>query len=109
MYPLHQPPLFSCYELCTSGPFEVIDMATAMGAEPIITTTSSSTPESFADLVEYCWVCNIVRTCNQHTCSDKTLASMGGGMSQGNETTAMGRKRVADGHPAKYQLKYIEL
>lgn len=46
---------------------------------------------------------------SQHTCSDKTLASMGGGMSQGNETTAMGRKRVADGHPAKYQLKYIEL
>ena len=34
------------------GPFEVIDMAVAMGAEPIITTTSSSTPESFADLVE---------------------------------------------------------
>lgn len=64
------------------GPFEVIDMAVAMGAEPIITTTSSSTPESFGDLVEYCW---------------------------GNETTAMGKKRVADGHPSKYQLKYVEL
>ena len=60
------------------GPFEVIDMAVAMGAEPIITTTSSSSPESFADLVEYCW---------------------------GDETTPMGKKRVADGHPAQYKLQ----
>jgi alpha-L-arabinofuranosidase len=64
------------------GPFEVIDMAAAIGAEPIITTASSSTPESFADLVEYCW---------------------------GNESTPMGRKRTADGHPGQYKLKYIEL
>jgi alpha-L-arabinofuranosidase len=64
------------------GPFEVIDMAVAMGAEPIITTTSSSTPESFADLVEYCW---------------------------GDEKTPMGKQRVEDGHPEQYKLQYIEL
>ena len=46
-------------------------MATAIGAEPIITTTSSSTPESFADFVEYC---------------------------HGNASTPMGSKRIAALH-----------
>ena len=64
------------------GPFEMIDYAVALGAEPIITTTMTSTPESFADLVDYCWA---------------------------NTTTAMGRKRVADGHPEPYRLRFIEL
>jgi alpha-L-arabinofuranosidase len=64
------------------GPFEMIDYAAALGAEPIITTTMTSSPAEFADLVEYCW---------------------------GNETTSMGKKRIADGHPAQYKLRYIEL
>ena len=35
-----------------------------------------------ADLIEYCW---------------------------GNESTSWGRQRIVDGHPAFYELKYIEL
>jgi len=64
------------------GPFEMIDYATALGAEPIITTTMTSTPDEFADLVDYCWA---------------------------NTSTAMGRKRVQDGHPEPYKLSFIEL
>ena len=33
------------------GPFEMIDYAVAIGAEPVITTTETSSPEEFADLV----------------------------------------------------------
>jgi len=64
------------------GPFEMIDYAVALGAEPIITTTETSTPESFADLVEYCWA---------------------------NATRPMGAKRIADGHAEPYKLRFIEL
>jgi len=64
------------------GPFEAIDYAVALGAEPIITTTMTSTPEEFADLVEYCWA---------------------------NESFPMGQKRISDGHPEEYELRYIEL
>jgi len=64
------------------GPFEMIDYAAALGAEPIITTTMTSTPEELADLVEYCW---------------------------GNTSTTMGAKRVADGHPEQYKLRFVEL
>lgn len=64
------------------GPFEMIDYAVALGAEPVITTTMSSSPDSFADLVEYCWA---------------------------NESTPMGRQRAIDGHPDQYKLRYIEL
>ena len=64
------------------GPFEVIDMAAAMGIEPIITTTSSSSPTELADLVEYCW---------------------------GDANTTMGAKRSQDGHPGRYELRFIEL
>ena len=64
------------------GPFEMVDMCDALDIEPVITTTESSTPESFADLVEYCW---------------------------GNQSTTMGAKRVADGHPDTYRVKYWEL
>jgi len=64
------------------GPFEMIDYATALGAEPIITTTMTSTPDEFADLVDYCWA---------------------------NSSTEMGRKRTADGHPEPYKLRFIEL
>ena len=61
----------------------MIDYATALGAEPVITTTMTSTPESFADLVEYCW---------------------------GNESTTFGRQRIVrDGHPEPYRLRFIEL
>ena len=57
-------------------------MTMALGIEPILTTTSSSTPAELADLVEYCW---------------------------GNASTPMGAKRAADGHAAPYTVKYFEL
>jgi hypothetical protein len=64
------------------GPFEMIDMCNHLDIEPIITTTESSTPDEFADLVEYCW---------------------------GNSTTKMGAKRAEDGHPEQYRVRYFEL
>jgi alpha-L-arabinofuranosidase len=66
------------------GPFEVVDMATAAGIEPVITTFAVGVaPEEMADLVEYCW---------------------------GNGSTKWGHIRiVTDGHPEPYRLKYIEL
>lgn len=60
----------------------MIDMCNALGIEPVITTTDTSSAEDFAGLVEYCY---------------------------GNETTPMGAKRHADGHPQPYRIKYIEL
>ena len=64
------------------GPFEMIDYAAALGAEPIITTTKSSSPAELADLVEYCW---------------------------GNSTTTFGSQRLKDGHADPYKLRFIEL
>ena len=65
------------------GPFEFIDMCNAAGIEPVVTTTCSSTPQSFANLVEYCW---------------------------GNGSTPFGALRsVTDGHPAPYEARIFEL
>ena len=60
----------------------VRSMCNALGIEPIITTTDTTSAEDFAGLVEYCW---------------------------GNTTTPQGAKRVADGHPKTYNVKYFEL
>jgi alpha-N-arabinofuranosidase len=60
----------------------MIDMCNALGIEPVITTTETDNAQEFADLVEYC---------------------------HGDDTTPMGKKRVADGHPQKYDVKYFEL
>ena len=59
-----------------------IDMCNALGIEPVITTTETNNAQEFADLVEYC---------------------------HGDESTAQGKKRIADGHPSKYDVKYFEL
>eukprot|EP01052_Picozoa_sp_SAG31_P018398 SAG31_NODE_1301_length_8904_cov_19.129926_2_plen_808_part_00 len=71
------------------GPFEAIDMAMAVGFEPVLATfadsirhTSCCSPEDMADLVEYCW---------------------------GNESTHWGRLRGSDGHSEPYRLRYFEL
>ena len=48
----------------------------------VMVTTSTTTPASFAQLVEYCW---------------------------GNASTPMGAKRAADGHPARYRIRYFAL
>ena len=58
-------------------------MCNALGIEPILTTTASSSPDELADLVEYCH-------------GDAS-------------TTAMGRKRAADGHQAPYRVRFFEL
>ena len=58
-------------------------MCNALGIEPILTTTSSSTPAELADLLEYCH-----------------------GDAAG---TPMGRRRAADGHPAPYAVRFFEL
>jgi hypothetical protein len=66
------------------GPFEVIDMCNALDIEPIITLAYDvNDKDDFADLVEYCW-------------GDAV-------------TTAWGRRRAADGHPAVYNITVVEL
>lgn len=76
------------------GPFEQIDLCNAAGIEPIIATTSQDqsprhtgpydccTSEDMAELIEYCW---------------------------GNASTVWGKQRIADGHPAPYRVRYLEL
>jgi len=64
------------------GPFEMIDMCMQLGVEPVVAISDTSSPESMADLVEYCW---------------------------GNSSTTFGSKRVADGHPDPYRVRYFEL
>lgn len=87
------------------GPFEFIDMANAMGIEPIMDTAADATisggeivpdghqptpklpticcsPADMGDLVEYCW---------------------------GNATTKWGRQRIDDGHPSVYNVTWFEL
>ena len=59
------------------GPFEMIDYAVALGAEPVITTTMTSTPEYFADLVEYMY---------------------------GNETTVLGRQVCVDFVLSRFEM-----
>ena len=64
------------------GPFDFISFANAAGIEPIMTTTSTTSSASFANLVEYC---------------------------HGDATTEFGRKRIADGHPEPYGVRFFEL
>ena len=65
------------------GPFEMVDMCNALDIVPIITTTEQSTPQSFADLVEYCW---------------------------GDASTPMGAQRIyKDQHPAPFNVTIFEL
>jgi hypothetical protein len=65
------------------GPFEVVDMCNALGIEPAITLAYDlQDPTDWADLVEYTW---------------------------GDATTSWGRRRIADGHPAVYNVSVFEL
>jgi alpha-L-arabinofuranosidase len=64
------------------GPFDWQSFAEVAGIELVMTTTSTTTSTSFANLVEYCW---------------------------GNSSTPMGAKRVADGHRELYKIFYFEL
>ena len=50
-----------------------------------------------------CWLC-----CWQEACLTDVTAALRR-YCWGNESTPMGKKRAVDGHPAQYQLKYIEL
>ena len=58
-------------------------MCNALGIEPVITTTSSSSPHELADLVEYCH-------------GDAS-------------STPMGQRRAADGHTRPYNVTFFEL
>ena len=88
------------------GPFEAMDLSSALGIDFVYTTsadcspgnpnpdfgcrttnatsnsTNPATPEAMAELVEYCW---------------------------GGANTTGGRQRINDGHPEPYALKYVEL
>lgn len=65
------------------GPFDFIDFANAAGIEAVMTTTSTTSVESFADLVEYCW--------------------------GSSTTTKMGKQRAVDGHAEPYKVSFFEL
>ena len=65
------------------GLFEFIDMCNAAAIKPIVTLAYDlNSADDFADLVEFMF---------------------------GDNTTAWGQKRIADGHPAIYDLQTIEL
>ena len=60
-------------------------MCNAAGIEPVMTTTGvcdACQPEDMGDLIEY---------------------------AHGDNTTAWGKQRIADGHPASYDVKFFEL
>ena len=61
-------------------------------------------PEAYLFLwLTGCWLC-----CWHEACLTDVTAALRR-YCWGNESTPMGKKRAADGHPAQYQLKYIEL
>ena len=61
-------------------------------------------PEAYLFLwLTGCWLC-----CWQEACLTDVTAALRR-YCWGNESTPMGNKRAADGHPDQYQLKYIEL
>jgi alpha-N-arabinofuranosidase len=60
----------------------MIDLCNALDIEPIISLTRIQSPSDMADFVEYL---------------------------HGDTTTAMGKKRAADGHPSKYEGYWFEL
>ena len=65
------------------GPFEFADLGAALDIEPVITLAyDSNDAQDYADLVEYCW---------------------------GDASTSWGARRVADGHPAVYDIRVFEL
>jgi hypothetical protein len=63
------------------GLFEMVDLANAIGAEPLLTIDPHDVG-MLADLVEYCW---------------------------GSGATSLGKQRIADGHPEPYNVSYFEL
>ena len=64
------------------GIFEAMDMTAAMGWDNVMTLYGHDSPQDYADLVEYCW---------------------------GDETTEWGNLRHADGHPAEFDLRRVEI
>jgi hypothetical protein len=64
------------------GPFDLVDLAEAMGITPILTLAEDQPGDDWADLIDYIW---------------------------GNESTTWGAQRMADGHPDPYDLSIVEL
>jgi alpha-L-arabinofuranosidase len=68
-----------------AGPFEFIDMCSAAGIVPVMTTTGvcdQCTAQAMGDLIDYC---------------------------HGGADTTWGKRRIADGHPAPYNVTWFEL
>jgi len=62
--------------------FEGIDLCSVIGCDPVITLNNLEAPGDMGDFVEYCW---------------------------GNSSTEWGRQRVLDGHPAPYNVTFVEI
>eukprot|EP01052_Picozoa_sp_SAG31_P004252 SAG31_NODE_175_length_21352_cov_3.981508_2_plen_541_part_00 len=63
------------------GLFEMVDLANAIGAEPVLTLDPRGS-SMLASLIEYCW---------------------------GGSDTTWGKQRIADGHAAVFNVTYFEL
>ena len=92
----------------------MIDYAAALGAEPIITTTMTSTPDEFADLVTLPHPHPSPSLTSQLVpiLTDKSTlhpSSLQVEYCWGNATTPMGAQRIRDQHPEPYRLRFIEL
>jgi alpha-L-arabinofuranosidase len=59
-----------------------VDLCEAIDCAPIITFNDREEPQDAADFVEYCW---------------------------GDGNTTWGSRRIADGHPAVYNVTHIEV
>jgi alpha-L-arabinofuranosidase len=73
---------FNPYATTSFGPVELCQFAEAIGATAVIGMNQNENYEDIHDFVEYM---------------------------NGSNTTRWGAKRAADGHPAPYNLKYIEV
>ena len=64
------------------GPFEMADLCKKAGIEHVMTTWAGMKPSDYADLVEYVY---------------------------GGPSTEWGKKRIEDGHPDTYDIRFFEL
>eukprot|EP00040_Diaphanoeca_grandis_P021646 m.115536 g.115536 ORF g.115536 m.115536 type:complete len:730 (-) comp28432_c0_seq1:40-2229(-) len=78
-----KPLIFNNNQVTGFGPFETIDLCSAAGILPVITTAAAKWgADDLADIVEYAW---------------------------GNSSTLWGKQRISDGHPKPYNVTWFEL
>lgn len=78
------------------GPFEMVDLCGALGIEPVITLSAD-------------WRGGVVPDWPDDCCSPSDMADFVEYCHGDGATTVWGQQRVADGHPAPYNVRYIEL